>query len=156
MRTIIQFGDVLLVISIYLGGAPSHNTIKHQLMPFPQQIASCTQQLFDLVCVNLVSNFVTIGPPSPAPSFFSRNRTSLACPPAWIWCKILQLQQAQAHKQNLAKAQAHKQDIATSTACLLKGDAKACPAWLQSAWNQLGLDPGSCERGGIRQFNDKD
>ena len=39
MRTIIQFGDVLLVISICLGRAPSHNTINHKLMPFPQQIA---------------------------------------------------------------------------------------------------------------------
>ena len=39
MRTIIQFGDVLLVISICLGRAPSHNTMNHKLMPFPQQIA---------------------------------------------------------------------------------------------------------------------
>ena len=40
MRTMLQFGDVLLVISICLGRAPSLSTIKHQLMPFPQQIAS--------------------------------------------------------------------------------------------------------------------
>ena len=153
MRTIIQFGDVLLVISICLGRAPSHNTINHKLMPFPQQIAPTIIR----PCLRQFSfKFCDHRSPLPHPSFFSRNRTSLACTSAWIWCKILQLQQAQAHKQNLAKAQAHKQDIATSTACLLKGNAKACPAWLQSAWNQPGLDPESCERGGIRQLNDKD
>ena len=89
MRTIIQFGDVLLVISICLGRAPSHNTINHKLMPFPQQIASTIIR----PCLRQFSfKFCDHRSPLPHPSFFSRNRTSLACTPAGIQCKILQLQ----------------------------------------------------------------
>ena len=101
MRTIIQFGDVLLVISIYLGGTfPQHNKTSinaisaTDCLMYPTIIRPCLRQFSFKFCDHRS--------PLPHPSFFSRNRTSLACPPAWIQCKILQLQQAQAHKQNIA------------------------------------------------------
>ena len=137
MRTIIQFGDVLLVISICLGRAPSHNTINHKLMPFPQQIAPTIIR----PCLRQFSfKFCDHRSPLPHPSFFSRNRTSLACPPAWIWCKILQLQQAQAHKQNLAKSTSTQARYCNKHSMFVERECKSLPRLttqrLRPAWRR--------------------
>ena len=103
MRTMLQFGDVLLVILICLGRAPSLSTIKHQLMPFPQQIAStiirpCLRQFSFKFCDHRSP---------PRPLIFLTQPHFVGSPSCMDTVKDI------AHKQNLAHA--HNQDIAIST-----------------------------------------
>ena len=148
MRTMLQFGDVLLVISICLGRAPSLSTIKHQLMPFPQQIAStiirpCLRQFSFKFCDHRSP---------PRPLIFLTQPHFVGSPSCMDTVKDIAIAQVHiAYKQNLAQAHAHNQDIALNTSkqarycnkhsMFVEGECKSLPrltkqrlrpAWLRS------------------------
>ena len=128
MRTMFQFEDVLLVISIYLGGTfPQHNKTSinaisaTDCLMYPTIIRPCLRQFSFKFCDHRS--------PLPRPLIFLTQPHFVGLHSFMDTVQDIAIAQNHTHTSKiLQQAQAHKQDIATSTTCLLKGDAKACPA----------------------------
>ena len=150
MRNIIEFGDVLLVISIYLGGTfqkhnkTSINSISAtDCLMYPTIIRPCLRQFSFKFCDHRSPH---------RPLIFLTQPHFVGSPSCMDTVKVIAIAQVHiAYKQNLAQAHAHNQDIAISTSkqasycnkhsMFVEGECKSLPcltkqrlrpAWLRS------------------------